>query len=305
MFKNIILICVFNIVAIDYAVTYEITPGRFGDNLLNYMHAKWISYKYQIPLLYKPFIFSNKLMMHENEIKYENEYHKFDKKITLSELNEVNITTKEKILYIVPYFPETFYERNFCKNYEGGKWYYFNAEWQDNAFKKILRDNIRPNYIINNDIIIPSNSISVAIHLRTGGLFDDKEVIKVFPMKFVSNEFYFQEIEHVLKHYSNQKIFIHIFTDDLNTLDILDIYKKKFKQKNIMFNIRKLNNNHESNILEDFFAMLKFDCLIHGESNYSLTASFLGNFKYKARPTFFEIKDNIINYKNILREIIG
>jgi hypothetical protein len=305
MLKNIFLICVFNLLAIDHAVTYEITPGRFGDNLLNYMHAKWISYKYQIPLLYKPFIFSNKLIMHENEIKYENQYHKFDKKIMLSESNKIDLTINKKILYIVPYFPETFYEINFCKNYEGGKWYYFDTDWKDNDFRKILSENIKPNYEIKDKIQIPANSISVALHIRTGGTFDDNETIKAFPLKFVNNEFYFQEIEFLIKHYINQKIFIHIFTDDMNTLDILNIYKKKFNHKNIMFNIRKLNNNHESNILEDFFAMLKFDCLVHSESNYSLTASFLGNFKYKARPTFFEVNKNKIIYKNILREIIG
>lgn len=304
MLKTIFLFYAFNIIAINYAVTYEITPGRFGDNLLNYMHAKWISFKYKIPLLYKPFIFSENLLMHKNELKYENEYQKFNKKIILSEINKIDLTITEKILYIVNYFPEGFYERNFCKNYEGGKWYYFDTDWENKLFKAELLKNIKPNYQFNDVIKIPDNLISVAIHLRRGGSFDNQNVIKAFPMKFIDDEFYFQEIENLSNYFNNQKIYVHIFTDDEKTLNILDIYKKKFiDKKNIAFNIRKLDNNHQSNILEDFFSMLKFDCLIHSESNYSLTASFLGNFKYKSRPTFYETINNKIIYLNILRTI--
>ncbi|HEV7737800.1 MAG TPA: hypothetical protein VGO47_10580, partial [Chlamydiales bacterium] len=40
------------------AITYEFSGGRFGDNLLAYFHAKWVSYKYNIPFFYKEFPYS-------------------------------------------------------------------------------------------------------------------------------------------------------------------------------------------------------------------------------------------------------
>ncbi|MFA5306719.1 MAG: hypothetical protein WC365_04680, partial [Candidatus Babeliales bacterium] len=50
------------------AVTYGLSGGRFGDNLLCYVHAKWISYKYHIPLLYFPFEYSSHLVFDEAEL---------------------------------------------------------------------------------------------------------------------------------------------------------------------------------------------------------------------------------------------
>ena len=46
----------------EEVITYELSDGRFGDNLLSYLHAKWISHEKKIPLLYKPFTFSNELI---------------------------------------------------------------------------------------------------------------------------------------------------------------------------------------------------------------------------------------------------
>src|SRR5579862_7273227 len=67
------------------AVTYEFTGGRLGDNLLSYLHAKWISHTRQIPLLYKPFPYSSELCLHDIEIPY-----------TLDSSLD---------LYVCPYFP--------------------------------------------------------------------------------------------------------------------------------------------------------------------------------------------------------
>ena len=44
--------------------------GRLGDQLIAYMHAKWVSYLYDIPLLYKPFHYSNDLVLDDKEELY-------------------------------------------------------------------------------------------------------------------------------------------------------------------------------------------------------------------------------------------
>ena len=50
-------------------VSYRLSGGRFGDNLLAYMHAKWVSYRYEIPLVYHDFPYAKELMLEEYEEK--------------------------------------------------------------------------------------------------------------------------------------------------------------------------------------------------------------------------------------------
>ena len=71
------------------AVTYDFSGGRFGDNLVSYCHAKWISYKYNIPLLYKPFDYSDQLMMDVLEIPYSDDLEKqFENIVNYSKTDE-------------------------------------------------------------------------------------------------------------------------------------------------------------------------------------------------------------------------
>ena len=67
-------------------VTYTFSGGRFGDNLLAYIHAKWIAYRYHIPLLYKPFDCSDQLVLHNLEELYnERKASQFRNQIHLGE----------------------------------------------------------------------------------------------------------------------------------------------------------------------------------------------------------------------------
>ncbi|NDD99733.1 hypothetical protein EB008_05520, partial [bacterium] len=53
------------------AVTYDYDKkARLGDNLMCYLHAKWVSYKNGIPILYKPFPYSDLFTFDEVETRY-------------------------------------------------------------------------------------------------------------------------------------------------------------------------------------------------------------------------------------------
>ena len=61
-----LVICAFNFgrkaeASVDPAsgVIYELSGGRFGDNLLSVAHAKWVAYSLGLPLVYLPFPFSD------------------------------------------------------------------------------------------------------------------------------------------------------------------------------------------------------------------------------------------------------
>ena len=65
--------CIFlsgQVLAKKVYLTYDLPGGRFGDQLLSYMHAKWLSYTYDLTLLYKPFIYSEALMVDDEEKKF-------------------------------------------------------------------------------------------------------------------------------------------------------------------------------------------------------------------------------------------
>ena len=149
------------------AVTYDLGGGRFGDKLVGYAHAKWISYKYNIPLLYKPFIYSNQLALHSIERLYIDE-NAFRKVVLPQYGDNINYEPNdESVLFNIPYFPETLSEHQ-CP----GMHYYFAVDWDDPGFKYELKRLIKPTVHTNPFLELPKHRISVAVHVREGGNSD-------------------------------------------------------------------------------------------------------------------------------------
>jgi hypothetical protein len=46
-------------------------------------------------------------------------------------------------------------------------------------------------------------------------------------------------------------------------------------------------NRYDKNVLKDFFAMTKFDCLIRPASSFSVIAEIMGDFKVIIQPKKF------------------
>src|SRR3990167_1085814 len=85
------------------AVTYDFSGGRFGDCIMCYLHAKWISFKYKIPIIFKPFKYSDKLVMHYKELQFDNNINRLKRVIFK---NESLINRNSNNLYVVPYFSQ-------------------------------------------------------------------------------------------------------------------------------------------------------------------------------------------------------
>jgi len=280
------------------AVTYEYGPGRFGDNLLSYIHAKWLAYKLNLPLLYKPFMYSELLMIHEREYLYTNTIElNFGTIINAGKILP-NAINKKSVLYLVPYFPESKWELTGCLNFVGEPWDYFSVDWNDKGFIKELKKVIQPKIPIK-PMHLPKNRISVAVHVRRGGNHDTPETIPAFPLKFLPDEFY---IEHIKKLYflcKEKPLYVFIFTDDNNPPDIVNRFHKHLKELDIQFNCRKQGNSDTNNVLEDFFALAQFDCLIHSESNFSLIMSKMNHYQVSIYPDSFYKKDGKIIYDHV------
>lgn len=280
------------------AVTCELDGGRLGDNLLAYLHAKWISYKYSIPLRYKPFPYSDQLMLSVIETPLTNS--SFQNHITLCN-GKVNGADPDpyafSTLYEVPWFPESIIELKLFSVY---KRHYFEVDWDDPGFRSIVLEAIKP--IKPLDLpYIPTDRIIVGVHVRTGVGFDDPSTYKVLPTKFLPHSYYIEQIQKMTEIFKDQLLYVYIFTDDPHPERISRQYELAVNNPNLTFLYRKKGNHHTANVLEDLFALTLCDCLIRGESYYSLLASKLKDFMVMITPADYHFEGDklFINKVNI------
>ncbi len=267
-------------------ITYELSGGRFGDNLVAYCHAKWLSLKNNIPLLFKPFEYSNQLAMH-----YLDEHiniTQINKKVLLQK--DLHLKEESDSIYSVPYFGEDITEHR-----TNPHWIYFEVDWKDPEFKKELQKLIDPIDINVKKINLSSDYINVAVHIRQGGGYDqplsnagNKSIVFAdfdFPLKFPPITFYIDQIKKISEIFKHSKIYLYIFTDDKNPeLLVSNIKSQLSNYNNLTFDFRRKNNAHNRNVVSDFFAITQFDCLIRSQSNFSLMASKIGNYKVEIFP---------------------
>ncbi|HXW85962.1 MAG TPA: hypothetical protein VEK38_01325 [Candidatus Bathyarchaeia archaeon] len=245
------------------AVTYQLNGGRFGDNLLSYTRAKWISYREKIPLALVPFKYSKKLVLHTHE-----------QKIDPSSFARTEEITKDTI--IDPY-SNTLYISTWKSP--------LRPQWNNKTFLSHMRALIAPIDPIST-LNIAHNTVSVAVHVRTGGDYDPTTLKKRKPHQFPPITFYTHLMQLIITLYPHQNIYFHIFTDDSNPEKFIHIFRKKFTDPRISFGYRKEGNNYHSNVLDDFFAMMDFDCLIRPASHFSLLVEHLGRHELILKPAY-------------------
>lgn len=283
------------------AVTYTFSGGRLGDNLISYCHAKWISYKYQIPLLYRPFAYSDQLLMHYLE-DYLDDKAFFKESIILTRLNIGQIDPNADILYIVPFFCESIVERE-----NPAFLYLFETEWNNQQFKKELEKMICP-LVLLNSLHPPENILSVALHVRIGTGFDIPSLAdytwimneKWVELKFPPLSFYIQAIHYLVNLFPDQKIYIYLFTDHDNPKELADFFEQSVDCSRIIFDYKKEGNRYDRNVLEDFFSLTNFHCLIRADSNFSFIASRISNYRIQISPWH----NSIINGEHVIDEML-
>lgn len=308
------------------AVTYTFSGGRFGDNLVAYLHAKYVAFKYDLDFLYKPFEYSSELELDRLEtIRYtEACVKKFTKIIKIFGINTLKIDKNANYLYIIPYFPEFIQEVQNIKNVYAKT--YFAVDWNDKDFYRELTRLIKPQKELEK-ILIPSGVTSIALHVRKGGdfigdpplKFDSayKNKIQKFkfyadtnePLKFPPDSFYIDQLKMVARTVKGP-LYVHIFTDDSNPKRIATLYEKELAQEelnNIFFSFRESGNIHCSNVLEDFFALTQFDIIIRPNSNFSMLAFKLKNKGMEIAPKKAHLVNKAlliyqveINYRSLL-----
>lgn len=267
------------------AITYKL-HGRFGDQLKTYVKAKLLSCIFDIPLLYKQGTYFDQLVMHTEERHYSTkDENRFKKIVNLDGKKDdvlLNVDSDDSTLYVVhPFFVS--------------KLLNFSTIKKNTSIMEKLKRMISPRFQLQ-EVCRPSDCITVAVHVRKGGGFDktiptNKETQKKLspaqlkqyadlacPWKFPPDQFYIDQIKTISSLFYDQPLYVHIFTDDPCPANIVAQYKKAVDKPNITFACRDANS-HDTNVLEDFFSMAKFDCLIRPVSWLSVMAELIGDHK--------------------------
>lgn len=284
--RIIILLFFFTSFKVDCrsAVTYTFSGGRLGDNLVAYCHAYWIAYFFDLDLVYKPFKYSEQLRMHETDTFYSEGLAKRFKK-TMHVNHALTYGVEENTLYIVPYFPESHIEREDprCP-------FLFQVDWANQGFIKGLKERIKPKYALAVPEF-PQDCITLAVHIRKGTGWDIPQFAPTFekltemhPLKWPPDSYYIAQIKRIIDLYPERKIYIHLFTDHDKPAEIVEIYKTYICSDRVSWGCRQEQNKHDLNVLEDFFALTHFDCLIRNESNFSFIASKLSAYNVLIGP---------------------
>jgi hypothetical protein len=266
------------------AVTYEYENGRFGDNVLNYLHAKWFSREKKIPLLYQPFPYSDQLMLSEKETAYLDKENR--NSLGLNYLINVHIKYWPflsripflKFCYRSRYFPEDPWELN------RQKFFAYRVRWKDEKFRRMAREMIAPKKPLAL-IHPPKEFIGVALHVREGGKFDSLTSKLHFPLKFPPLDFYADGIKAVLARFPNRELYCYLFTDAEQPERMAEELRNRLPSNApVQFHFREKNNQSEDHVLEDFFSLFNFDVLIRSQSNFSMVPSLIHDFAFVYAP---------------------
>lgn len=282
-----------SVICAETEITYEFSGGRFGDNLLAYLHAKWISYKYDVPLLYRPFDYSEELVLHEKEVMLNEETMGKRKQIRLSSICPEPFKTKN-CLFICPYFSEINWE------FSVNNWFSFKADWKDKEFRKIARELIAPKEP--RELTFPPEGVvSVALHIRDGGNHDDYELRFKHPLKVPPLSFYIDSLKQILKICNGQPVYCYCFTDALNPSKLISEIRKSLPKKApIIFDYRRADNHDKINVIEDFFSLFNFDILIRAASNYSIVPALIHDYALVFYPEKFFINGTDVKITEII-----
>ncbi len=277
--KNIFLLCFMTFISFSCmaksategssALTWRANGGRFGDDITSYARAKSLSLKYGLPLLCPPFDYSDQLMLHENEALYTPDcLQRFARtKQLLNVPLDVLLNNNNNTLYVCRWRTK------------------IEVAWSDPALLAELKRNIVPRYEIEK-VAIPDGVVSVAVHVRNGGTFaaDTAYEKERCPLRFVPEEFFIAQVERLAQMFPEENLYVFIFTDDQNPKKMAKRFKNKLNNPRISFDYRKENNSHKTNVLEDFFSMMDFDCLIRPGSQFTRWVHRLGNNKVVIFP---------------------
>lgn len=275
----ILLLFPFALPAQSY-VTYQLSGGRFGDQLSNYLHGKWASYKTGLPLLFVPFEFSDELNVSILEQFSDLEIQPLNQRIICGNNHQLE-NIQDNTLYYVPHFT-TFPSDGVYRNYYYGV--YNLIDWRDRGFLELVRSAITPKWK-KSSLSLNQGTEEIAIHFREGGNWDPNDDKPNYPLRFLPFEWYLGALSSFVHYLPSKPLKITLFTDALEG----EYYRTRIENY--------LLEKHPSiesevvlsldGILQDFFSLIGFKYMIAPESLFSYNAAKIGNCQLLIKPQLF------------------
>lgn len=272
-----LLVSFASLLSAQTAVSYPSPHGRFGDQLTLYLHAKWISYRDGIPLLYKPFLFSDAFALHSIETPWTKEVEaRFDQVLVCEGDQQFS---QDSTLYLIPYFSECQEDRVFHPD-----WIRIPVDWNDLGWKAVLEQVLAPSEEYPSLIPKGFEGITVALHVRRGGGFDPVMAYQLWPLRMPPDSYYIEALQIICGLFPETPIYAHLFTDEPDPASLARLYAEHLSGYPISFGFREFGNRHDANQMADFFGLFAFDCLIRSVSNFTLVHNIIGKYRVVISP---------------------
>ena len=259
------------------SITYSINTGRLGDHIITYLKCRRAAQIHNLNFIPKAFEHSEHFFI---SIRTPNLPYK---RIRIRSEAEIKHHLNTDILLISDIF--------------------FNIDLLDAIKDPEYKAMIQKIFLIKPEvkITIPDGYTSVAVHVRKGSsndppLLADQDVKhrrRVYaehhwPLKFPPNQYYIDQLRHLITLLQNKKLFIYIFTDHKDPAHLKHLFEETLKEyNNLKFACRNQSISYQGTIVDDLVSMAQFDCLIRSESNFSKVAHFIGNNKLVIYPVSF------------------
>lgn len=269
---------------------------RFGDHLLSYCKAKWFSEHFNVELVYQPFAYSNQLMLDDLEYHYNKKWHHRIRTKNVRHVSAVKL--QSNTLYQCVLYTKITIEM-----------------MREEPFNRILRQHLSPKHPVPL-MQLPHDRTCVAVHVRKGGGFDPpllseewrsssddtpsgQYADKMWPPKFPPEKYYIDQIKYVYDYYNKEDLYIYIFTDDPEPQAITQRFKEAVNAENIQFDCRKENQDFTNTMMQDFYNMAQFDCLIRPDSTFSICIQLIGDHDLVIAPDQFHWEGNTLNIDTV------
>lgn len=234
--------------------------------------------------------------------------------------------------YFKPFVEEEFSDYQKVAVYEIDK-YEDAADWKDTVFVcdsstklsvyRYLRKKRHPYLKELRHILKPKNEISlppipegftsVALHVRTGvgrdGPFlqDQTEFDPnveyedyKYPMRFLPLSFFIEQLEWVYNQLDQGPLFVRIFTDDPMPEEICRKIREHFEGFRMVFQTSN-DNNYENHVVNDWWEMSLYDCLVRPDSDFSEMAALIGCHKLLVFPVHAHFEETKLIIDEIAR----
>jgi len=214
-------------------------------------------------------------------IKYQDKVHNsIVNLLGLAETGHEGLSPKYKVDLQNVNKEQNIIQGSFASSFEGFYWAFRDSP----HFINILRELIKPQKDLN-FIELPSDYVTVAMHVRKGGRYEplQNKIPNEISLRVPQDIFYLEQLNLLAEMLGDKTLYVFIFTNHEEPQKLVNLYKQAIDKPDIIFAARDFSSN-STNVLEDLFSMMKFDCLIRPASSLSMIAQLLGDHKIILYP---------------------